>query len=87
MKQNDIATVPKDDNPPNVPHARPIENFWAVLSRLVYDQGWEAKTEQQLIGRIKRKLKEVDIDVAQAMMEKVKRILRKIEDNGPLAAT
>lgn len=85
LAKNNIPTVPKADNPPNVPQARPIENFWAVLSRLVYDGGWEAKTEKQLIGRIQRKLKEVDTDVIQRMMGKVKKILRKIEDNGPLA--
>lgn len=86
LEANNIPTVPKQDNPPNVPQARPIEMFWAVLSRLVYDQGWEAKTEQQLISRIQRKLKEVDIEVIQEMMGKVRRALRKIEDNGPLAA-
>lgn len=85
LAKNNIPTVPKDDNPPNVPQARPIEMFWAVLSRLVYDQGWEAKNERKLIGRVQRKLKEVDKDVIQSMMCKIKRILRKIEDNGPLA--
>ena len=38
---------------------RPIECFWALLTLLVYDGGCEAKTERQLIGRIRRKLKEV----------------------------
>lgn len=80
-----IAFVPKKDNPPNVPQARPIENFWAVLKRMVYEKGWEAQNEQQLIGRIKRKLKEMDKSVIQSMMDNVKYILRKIEDNGPLS--
>jgi hypothetical protein len=34
--------VPKADSAPNVPQARPIENFWALLVRAVY-----AKDEKQ----------------------------------------
>ena len=47
MDEND-KFVPKDINPPNVPQARPIENFWGCLAQKVYEGGWEAKTEQQL---------------------------------------
>lgn len=75
--------VPKKDNPPNIPKARPIEDFWAILKRMVYDKGWEAKNEQQLIGRITRKIREMDKSVCQNMIKKVPYILRKIEDNGP----
>lgn len=65
LNGQNIRFVPKEDNPPNVPQARPIEKFWGVLSRLVYDGGWEAKTERQLVDRIKKKLKEVDLSVIQ----------------------
>lgn len=85
LKSKKINFVPKEDNPPNVPQARPIENFWALLSRLVYENGWEAKSENQLRARIKKKLKEVDLTTVQAMMGNIKNILRKIEDNGPLS--
>ncbi|XP_055307390.1 uncharacterized protein LOC129571599 [Sitodiplosis mosellana] len=85
LNGQNIPVVPKDANPPNVPAARPIENFWALLTRLVYDRGWEAKTEHQLINRINRKLKEVDQNVVQAMMASIRPTLRKIEDNGPLS--
>lgn len=85
LNGQNIQFVPKEDNPPNVPQARPIENFWGVLTRLVYDGGWEAKSEQQLIGRIKRKLKEVELSVVQTMIDTIRPILRKIEDNGPLS--
>lgn len=84
IEQN-IPFVPKKDNPPNIPQARPIEDFWSVLKRKVYERGWEAQNEQQLVGRIKRKLKEIDISVVQSMILKVRRILRQIEDNGPLS--
>lgn len=79
-----VPFVPKEDNPPNVPQARPVENFWGVLDRMVYDNGWEAKTELHLVNRIAQKLKEIDITVVQAMMKTIKKTLRKIEDNGPL---
>ena len=85
LTAQNIPFVPKKTNPPNIPQARPIEHFWSVLKRKVYEKGWEAKNEQQLIGRIKRKLKEIDISVTQSMIEKVRYILRKIEDNGPLS--
>ncbi len=59
MDEN-VKCVPKDINPPNVPQAPPIENFWGWLAQQVYEEGWEAKTEQHLIRRIKSKMKEFD---------------------------
>ena len=52
--------VPKEINPPNVPQARPIENFWGCLTQKVYEGGWEANMEQQIIRRIESKMKEFD---------------------------
>ncbi|XP_017462431.1 PREDICTED: uncharacterized protein LOC108355809, partial [Rhagoletis zephyria] len=80
LTENNIPFVPKKDHPPNIPKARPIEDFWAILKRMVYDKGWEAKNEHQLIGRITRKIREMDKSVCQNMMKKVPYILRKIED-------
>jgi hypothetical protein len=72
-------------SPPNVPQARPIEHFWALLALAVYAKGWEEKNEAELYGRIKRKLKIIDASVVQTMMRGVRTKLRKIADNGPLA--
>jgi organic hydroperoxide reductase OsmC/OhrA len=36
LEQKNIKIVSKADNPTNVPQARPIENFWALLARTVY---------------------------------------------------
>ena len=41
--------IPKHLNLPNVPQARPIENFWGCLTQKVCEGGWEAITEQQLL--------------------------------------
>ena len=61
MNEN-VNYVGKDINPPNVPQARPIENFWGCLVQKVYEDGWEAKTEAQLARRIKSKIKEFDVN-------------------------
>lgn len=83
---NNINFVPKVDNPPNLPQARPIEDFWALLSRKVYNNGWEAQNQEQLRRRISGKIREINADgVVQRMMQRVRRKLRQIEDNGPLS--
>ncbi len=30
----------------------PIENLWGILAQKIYEGGWEAKTQQELISRI-----------------------------------
>lgn len=77
-----IEYVAKEDNPPNVPQARPIENFWGCLSQKVYEGGWEAKTQQQLVKRITLKLKDFDINFLQNLMSGIKIKLRSIADKG-----
>ena len=42
MKSEKIPYVPKDMNPANVPEARAIEDFSALLKRDVYKDGWSA---------------------------------------------
>jgi hypothetical protein len=46
MSKN-VNFVEKDLNPPNVPQARPIENFWGCLAQKVYEGGWVAKKKIQ----------------------------------------
>ena len=60
MEEN-VYYVAKCSNPSNVPQARPIKNFWDCLAQKVYEGGWQATTEKQMIDRIKSKLKEFDI--------------------------
>ncbi|KAJ8976795.1 hypothetical protein NQ317_014138 [Molorchus minor] len=85
LEHNNINYVPREDNPPNVPQARPIEEFWSLLCRKVYDNGWEAQNEQQLRARIFRKIREVDLNIVQRKMRQVLTKLRAIEDHGPLS--
>lgn len=83
LERQNIRYVAKNYNPPNVPKARPIEDFWAILSMKVYENGYEAKSAAALKRRIVQKLKEVDLSVVQRMMCKVRQKLRKISDHGP----
>lgn len=85
LESKNVPFVAKVDNPPNVPQARPIEFFWSILNKYVYENGWQAKSAQELKSRITRCAKKIDVKVVQTMMSGVKRILRKIEDEGPLA--
>ncbi|XP_028141906.2 uncharacterized protein LOC114335816 [Diabrotica virgifera virgifera] len=82
---NNITFVPKPDNPPNLPQARPIEEFWAILSRKVYNNGSEAQNQEQLRRRIYTKIREIDAEVVQRMMQRVRGIIRQIENNGPFS--
>ena len=85
LESQNIEFVKKWHNPPNVPQARPIETFWAILSQHVYGGGWQAKTIKQMVTRINCKIKfikENDPDLVQRLMKGVKTKLRKIADNG-----
>ncbi|XP_065654663.1 uncharacterized protein LOC136081287 [Hydra vulgaris] len=66
-----VYYVDKESNPPNVPQARPIENFWGHLAQKVYEGDWQALPEQVLIDRIKLKLQEIDLNFLQSHMKGV----------------
>ena len=80
MKQN-ITFVPKHLNPANIPQARPIENFWGDLAQKVYDGGWEAQNEDQLIRRIKKCLQESMPKTVPVHMKHVKQKIKNITNN------
>jgi hypothetical protein len=62
-----------------------ITNLRAILSQLVYKNGWTATNKKHLRRSIKSMLKKIDVKVLQTMMEKVSSKLRKMEEEGPLA--
>ncbi len=61
---NNVNYVPKVRNPPNVPEARPIEDFWAILKRAVYSGNWQATSIPQLRRRIEYCFSKMDSNVA-----------------------
>ena len=76
-----VNYVDKESNPPNVPQAQPIENFWGHLVQKVCEGGWQASTEQVLIDRIKLKLKVIDLNFLQLLMKSVNAKFRSIADD------
>ncbi|CAH1114525.1 unnamed protein product [Psylliodes chrysocephalus] len=60
---------------PNLPQARPIEDFWTLLSRRLYDEKWQAQNEKQLRRRIFRKICEIDVVAVQDLISNVRRKL------------
>ena len=85
MNEN-VYFVDETTNSPNVPQARPTENLWGILAQKVYEGGWEAKTQQELISRIQSQLKKFDSNFLQSLMGGVKTKLRAIADRGVLAS-
>ena len=85
MNEN-VYFVDETTNPPNVPQARPIENLWGILEQKVYEGGWEAKTQQDLISRIQSQLKKFDSNFLQSLIGGVKIKLRAIADRGVLVS-
>ena len=87
MNEN-LYFVDESTNPPNVLQARPIENLQGILAQKVYEGGWEAKTQQELISRVqlKQQLKKFDSNFLQSLMGGVKTKLRAIADRGVLAS-
>jgi hypothetical protein len=61
-----------------------IENFWSILKRKVYFDGWKAETNEVLIERTKKCLK-IPLNVCQRLMRGLKTKVRKAADNGVLS--
>ncbi|CAG9826619.1 unnamed protein product [Diabrotica balteata] len=68
LTAQNINFVPERDNPPNVPQARLIEEFWAILSQMVYYNGWKAQNEDRLRRRILQKFREIDLEPVQRLI-------------------
>lgn len=82
LDHNGIRYVQKEDNPPNVPEIRPIEDFWSILKGMVYKNNWRAKTLHQLRLRISKCLREINKAKIQRIMSSIGRKLRAMHENG-----
>ena len=74
--------VEKEDNPPNVPECRPIEDFWSILKGMVYEGNWKAETLIQLRRRIEYCIDKVDINLIYCLSKSIPGRLNKIRMNG-----
>ena len=60
----------------------PKESFWGCLTQKVNEEGWEAKTEQQLICCTESKMKEFDEHFVESLLEEVKTKVKWIGEIG-----
>ena len=65
LREKNVKFVEKEDNPPNVPECRAIENFWSILKGDVYKNNWKAENLEKLQCRIKYCLKKIDLVTVQ----------------------
>jgi hypothetical protein len=56
--------------------ASPWGDIWGILAQKVYEGGWEANTQQELISRIQSQLKKFYSNFFQSLMGGVKTKLR-----------
>ena len=42
LKEKMVEIAPREDNPPNLPECKPIENYWSILRGLVHEINWKA---------------------------------------------
>ena len=82
LMEHDVWFLQKEDNPPNAPQIRPIEKFWAILKRKVYENNWEADNKGQLVERIKEVAANLDITLFQNLMGALKTKVRHAADRG-----
>jgi hypothetical protein len=82
MKLKNVNFVAKDDNPPNLPECRPIENFWSLLKGKVYKNNWQAKDLNQLCERIKKCLKEIDQNLVHTLARSTLAKIDHVRRNG-----
>lgn len=68
FKDNNIAVVPKDFNPPNCPQFRGIEKFWAVVKGNLKKTGSSAKTIDSLKKKWIQQANKVSPDVVRALL-------------------
>lgn len=82
LEDKKINFVKKFDNPANLPEARPIENFWAILKGHVYKNNWKAENISQLVDRIRYCLMKIDPDLIQRLAASTKSLVDKIRRIG-----
>ena len=82
LDDHKVPFVPKTLNPANVPEARAIEDWWAILKREVYKNGWAAKNVDQLRNRIMYCVKNIDVKVVQDLAASTHKRLDQIRRYG-----
>jgi hypothetical protein len=82
LKSQRVPFVQRKLNHANVPKCRPIEDYWGILKRKVYENDWSAKEIPQLIKRIKWAMTQVDSETCTRTCASVHRRLNTVARKG-----
>lgn len=82
LEDKKVNFVQKEDNPPNVPELRPIENLWSILKGKVYAKNWQAKSLEDLRKKVEQCLKEVDMTLVQRLARQVPSLVDSVRRHG-----
>ena len=84
LKTQKIPFVQKKDNLANLPEARAIEDFWAMLKRDVYKNGWSTNIISNLERRIRYCASRLDLNDVQKLVQGTNTRLDQIRRYGVL---
>jgi hypothetical protein len=82
LRDQNVTFVPKNMNPANVPKARPIEDFWAILKQNVYNDNWQATNIGQLKKRVTWCLSKLDSKLIQRLAQSTAKRLDTVARHG-----
>lgn len=75
-KDNDVAVVPKQCNPPNCPELRPIEEYWSIMKGILKKKGGQVKSAAELQKKWTWACKQYPDSAVQDLMSRIRRKAR-----------
>ena len=84
LKTQKIPFVQKKDNPANLPEACAIDDFWAMLKRDVYKNGWSTNNISNLERWIRYCASRLDLNAVQKLVQGTNTRLDQIRRYGVL---
>lgn len=85
LEEYKVKYVSKSENPPNVSQSRHFENLWEEWKRRVFAGGWTPNNLQNLIERIRNKLRTFKPAYFQKLMRGIHTKIRRMADCSPLS--
>ena len=82
MTAQDIQYITRNVNPPNAAVIYPIEMYWSILKKKVYEKNWSAKNCDQLIRKIKSCEKKIESSTYQNLFATLKTKMRRAVEGG-----
>ena len=82
LEQEKINFVKKEENPPNVPQARPIEKYWAICKQRYSQRHYPAKSLSSFKRIWKNIASKVQYECGKTLVANIKQKLRLIDRQG-----